>query len=125
MANIWIDYIDAAHRKIRIAEFHLGQLNALLNLGQDPFSERPQIPVQAHFEGVVVATGAAIDQVAQAANSAWKLGLKPSDLFNGTSLEIEKRIPDLGLGENSRLAAICENFVDKWFTIAIANPMAN
>ncbi len=93
MSTHWIDYIDAAHRKIDIAAFHCDQLKLVLSQCYSPFTSPPPIPVQAFFEGTVVATVSAIDQVAQAANSALDLSLGSGDLFDGASPEIESRVP--------------------------------
>lgn len=89
----WKEYIDAAHRKINIAKFHCEQLNIALQQ-ENRLDERPSIPIQAYFEGVVVAMVAAIDQVAQAANSALQLHLLPGNLFNGAASEIERYVPE-------------------------------
>src|SRR4051812_34794980 len=94
MANDWEDYIDAARRKISIAFFHAEELKRRLAENAYPGDGRPPIPVQACFEGVVIASVAAIDQVAQAANSALGLGLSPGKLFEGAAKEISSRIPD-------------------------------
>lgn len=90
----WSDYIDAAHRKIGIAQFHCAQLKHALANCQPPHDGRPDIPTQAFFEGAVVATVSAIDQVVQAANSALGLGLNAGNLFAGASPEIEKHAPE-------------------------------
>jgi hypothetical protein len=73
------DLINAAGRKIDAAAYHAEQLRQLLDSGE-PASESPPVPVQAHFEGVVVSLIAAIDQLAQAINSGWELGLKQSEI---------------------------------------------
>lgn len=104
----WDDYIDAAHRKIGIAEFHCEQLrHTLANYSLLP-DGRPDIPTQAFFEGTVVATVSAIDQVAQAINSALGLGLGAGNLFDGAAPEIEQRVPafriwrDMPIGRDLR-----------------------
>lgn len=91
----WETYIDAARRKIDIATFHGEQLKAALHAEQDDW--RPSIPVQASFEGIVVSVVSAIDQVAQAANSAWKIGAAPGELFQRASAAIEVQIPNFRL----------------------------
>ena len=93
MSANWTNYVDAAHRKIDIAAFHCEQLKTVLGQGCSTFTDRPNIPTQAFFEGTVVATVSAIDQVAQAVNSALNLGLAPGNLFAGASPEIESRVP--------------------------------
>lgn len=94
MPGHWSDYIDAAQRKASIAAFHCEQLKHALDNCPPPHDGRPDIPTQAFFEGVVVASVSAIDQVAQAANSALGLGLGPGNLFEGASPEIEHRTPE-------------------------------
>jgi len=94
MPSHWTDYIDAAHRKIKIAEFHYEQLGVMLKQRTALIDSPPAISTQAFFEGVVVAVVSAMDQVAQSANSARNLGLRPDNLFNGASHEIEKIIPE-------------------------------
>jgi hypothetical protein len=93
MPTHWTDYIDAAYRKIDIAAFHCEQLKITLGQYSGPFGSRPTIPIQAYFEGTIVATVSAVDQVAQAANSALNLHLESGNLFEGASREIESRIP--------------------------------
>lgn len=90
----WTNYLDAARRKIEIASFHANALDDFLKRGETPNDGRPPIAVQASFEGVVIAVVAAIDQVAQAVNSALGLRLPPADLFQGASREIEARVPE-------------------------------
>ncbi|MDP2266777.1 MAG: hypothetical protein Q8J70_09525 [Thiobacillus sp.] len=94
MPGHWNNYIDAAHRKISIAAFHCEQLRHALANCQPPHDGRPDIPTQAFFEGTVVATVSAIDQVAQAANSALSLGLGAGNLFDGVVAEIEAHVPE-------------------------------
>lgn len=94
MFGDWRDYIDAAHRKAYIAAFHCEQLKHALANCRPPHDGRPDIPTQAFFEGAVVATVSAIDQVAQATNSALGLGLDAGKLFDGTAPEIERRVPE-------------------------------
>lgn len=89
----WTDYIDAAYRKIDIAAFHCEQFKIVLGQYQGPFDSSPTIPIQAYFEGTIVATVSAIDQVAQAVNSALNLHLEPRNLFEGASREIESLVP--------------------------------
>lgn len=95
MSTDWAAYIDAAHRKIAIAEFHCDQLLRALQDGHLDQGHRPSIAIQAFFEGVVTAVISAIDQIAQAANSALKLraGRGKESLFDVASPEIEARVP--------------------------------
>ncbi|MFK3844744.1 hypothetical protein [Stenotrophomonas sp. PS02297] len=90
----WSDYVDAAQRKAAIANFHCDQLRLALADCKAPHDGRPDVATQAFFEGVVVAAVSAIDQVAQAANSALRLGLSSGNLFAGASPEIESRVPE-------------------------------
>jgi hypothetical protein len=95
MPTDWTAYIDAAHRKIAIAEFHCEQLHTALRDDHVDHGYRPSISVQAFFEGVITAVISAADQVAQTANSALKLGSGRGDgnLFDVASPEIEARVP--------------------------------
>lgn len=95
MAGNWEAYIDAAHRKIDIAEFHCEQLSSALRQDPTDHGHRPGIAVQAFFEGVITAVISAVDQVAQAANSALNLraGHDGKNLFDVASPEIESRVP--------------------------------
>jgi hypothetical protein len=61
----WRMQFEAARRKIHVATYHVDCLREALNA--ENFLRRrsvPPIPIQAHFEGVVVSVIAAIDQVA-------------------------------------------------------------
>lgn len=93
MPDRWTEYIDASHRKIAIAEFHCEQLKTALAICRDDASDRPDIPVQAFFEGVITAVISATDQVAQATNSALVLHANSGNLFNVASPAIEARVP--------------------------------
>lgn len=88
----WPKYLGAARRKISIAEYHSDRLAELGSIA-DPVHEMPPIPVQAHFEGVVISLMAAVDQVAQAVNSALKLGLDTSDLVAAAFKEVTQKVP--------------------------------
>jgi hypothetical protein len=70
--------LKAADRKVRIAGFHCEQLEHYLRC--EPRTKCVPISIQAHFEGIVVSVIAAIDQVAQAVNSALSLHAKPHEL---------------------------------------------
>jgi hypothetical protein len=94
MPSDWTEYIDAAHRKISIAQFHCEQLGIRLQQESELSFDQPSIPVQAFFEGVVVATIAAIDQVTRAAHSAFKISCSQQDFFSRAASEIEKRVPE-------------------------------
>lgn len=74
--------LQAAERKVRIAAFHRSQLEKYLR--GEPRSKDVPIPIQAHFEGVVVSVMAAVDQVAQAVNSALCLRATPGELVEKT-----------------------------------------
>jgi hypothetical protein len=91
----WRDLITAARRKLEIATFHLGRLRAELKSPGLGGSELPPIPVQAHFEGVLIALMAAVDQVAEATNFALRLGLRPAGLVAGAATELGNRLPDV------------------------------
>ncbi len=73
----WVEYLNAARRKLHIAKYHLGKLEVLVR--PDNHSQE-QIAIQAHFEGVLFAVIAAADQIAEAINLAQRLGLKNPNL---------------------------------------------
>ena len=73
----WQKYFQAARRKVAIARYHRDRIEEIIKLSEQP-GNLPPIPVQAHFEGVLVSVIAAIDQVAQGVNSALDLGAQPS-----------------------------------------------
>ena len=51
----WLPYLDAARRKGEIAKYHLDELEQLADYPRpDGFPPMPSIPVQAHFEGVLI-----------------------------------------------------------------------
>ena len=89
----WQDYIEAANRKLEIAAYHKEQLGEAVRGYAAQSDQPPPIAVQAHFEGVVVSVMAAMDQVAQAVNSAWELGLKPTNLVEKAFRILAERIP--------------------------------
>jgi hypothetical protein len=86
----WRDQLGAARRKLEIAGFHIGRLRAE---GSAAGTERPPVPVQAHFEGALVALADAMDRVAEAANAALDLRLPSRDLVGGAFTELGSRIP--------------------------------
>jgi hypothetical protein len=90
--EIWQDYFEAARRKAEIASYHLDRLKQVTTPAQSPDTV-PPIPVQAHFEGVVVSVMAAIDQVAQGVNSALGLNLSSGDLVSGAFDKIIRLLP--------------------------------
>ncbi|TAJ09646.1 MAG: hypothetical protein EPO61_06205 [Nitrospirae bacterium] len=90
----WTHYVDAAKRQCLIAEYRVKSLEEKLG-SPDPDQNTPLIQVQAHFEGVIVSVMAAVDKVAQAANSAFGLHLSQSELVNGAMTELGKRVPEM------------------------------
>jgi hypothetical protein len=81
----WQDYLNAAARQVEIGAYHCEQLKARLKKfkgGAVP------TPIQAHFEGAVLASLAAIDKVAQAVNSALKLRAQNGEKFEKAFKEI-------------------------------------
>jgi hypothetical protein len=65
-------YLDAAHRKVEIAKYHLERLVVLLESRPQPTENRyPPVDVQAHFEGVLFAIKAEIDQVTEMISKAF------------------------------------------------------
>jgi hypothetical protein len=91
----WPDQIVAARRKLEVACYHLGQLRAELTAPGLPRSECPPVPIQAHFEGVLVALLGAVEKVAEATNTALDLRLPLRDLVSGTFTELGSRLPDV------------------------------
>lgn len=86
--------LDAAKRKIKIAEFHLHHLKAELEVATQD-ENPPPIPIQAYFEGVVLSVIAAIDQVAQAANYGFSLHLNSGNLVEKAFAALIVEIPGL------------------------------
>src|SRR5439155_1244698 len=66
----WLEYLEAVHHKLEIARFHVAELE-----GRRPFNETHRVAVQAHFEGVLYSFVAASDQLAQAINIGFSLGI--------------------------------------------------
>ena len=79
-SNDWRDYIDSAKRKLEIARYHRDCLERELASARLTGNKLPTIAIQAHFEGVVISLMAAVDQIAQATNSARNLRLPPTEL---------------------------------------------
>lgn len=73
------EYVSAAERKVRIARFHLAELERLTDSGEI-YGEHPPIEIQAHFEGILFAAVAAADQIAEAVNLGLDLGLANPNL---------------------------------------------
>ncbi|MFQ5781190.1 MAG: hypothetical protein ACE5HN_10460 [Nitrospiria bacterium] len=83
----WSRYTEAAKRQCSIAEYHLRCLQE--KLGVPGSSQKaPPIPVQAHFEGVIISVMAAVDKVAQATNSALGLRLSQGKLVGGAMAKL-------------------------------------
>jgi len=90
----WREYLAAASQKIGIVQYHAKCLKMLRDTaaGADGL---PPIPVQAHFEAVVFSVIAAVDQVAQAVNSALTLRLDPATLVQVAFDRLSKGIPQV------------------------------
>ena len=86
----WRTQLDAARRKIAVASYHVDCLGKALKVRGITSRSAPPIPIQAHFEGVIVSVIAAVDQVAQAANSGFQLHLSPARLFQGAFSRLSK-----------------------------------
>ncbi len=69
----WQNYLEAASRELEIVAYHADQLREAVKDHSHDSNEAPSIPIQAHFEGVVVSIMAAMDKVVEAVISAWKL----------------------------------------------------
>jgi hypothetical protein len=91
----WRMQLEAARRKIAVASYHVDCLGDALKVGGIPRRSAPPIPIQAHFEGVIVSVMAAVDQVAQAANSGLQLHLSPARLFEGAFGRLGKLCPEI------------------------------
>lgn len=87
--------LNAASRKIGIAEFHLEQLRIELAATPVQNENPPPIPIQAYFEGVVSSVISAIDQVAQAANYGFSLRLNNGNLVEKGFAALIAEIPQL------------------------------
>jgi hypothetical protein len=75
--NDWREYLHAADRKILMAAFHLDAVQETLGDDDSPSTLDLPIPIQAHFEGIMYSQIAAADQVAEAVNRGFELGLAP------------------------------------------------
>jgi hypothetical protein len=101
----WREYIDAARRKLKIAEYHLEELGDKLSaaklrgeLSAAKVKENlpAPIPVQAHFEGVIIALMAAVDQVAEATNIVFAQGRwKPKGLNKRAFKKLGKELEEI------------------------------
>lgn len=86
------DYLAAARRKIRVAHYHLDQLDSLLDAEQTGQADEVPIEVQAHFEGVLYSFMGATDQTSEAIKL--KFGL-PRGLKNMGKVIVRLRRSDL------------------------------
>jgi hypothetical protein len=91
----WRQCLEAAQRKLDIASYHADQLTQELVLRNDTRPSLPPIPVQAHFEGIVVSLMAAVDQVAEAVNSGLGLGHSEGERREGAGRAIATAVPDV------------------------------
>jgi hypothetical protein len=95
VVNDWRDLIRAARRKLEISSFHLDRLRAELDEPGLKATELPPIPIQSHFEGVLIALMAAVDQVAAAADLALGLGSDPQHRVDNAVRQLTQRIPEV------------------------------
>ncbi len=91
----WRRYLEAARRKVSIARYHTDCLEKQDTSAAGGAMVAPSIPVQAHFEGVIMSLMAAVDQVAQAVNNALRLGLKPQKLVEEAFAVLSLAIPEV------------------------------
>jgi hypothetical protein len=71
----WREFLNAAPRKVKIAQYHLENLrSALTPCPPADTGGLPPIDVQAHFEGVLFAVIAAASQIEEAVRYAKRLG---------------------------------------------------
>lgn len=103
----WLDLLEAARRKFEIARDALNELMRILppKRSMDPAQapDQPPVAVQRNFESIIGSAVAAIDQVAQATNSALRLRAKPQELFDKAFGELSRSVPALGKWRDRRL----------------------
>jgi hypothetical protein len=94
MSEGWREYLDAARRKAEVAAYFSERL---IDAHRDvkETSNPPPIPIQAFFEGVVVSSMAAVDQVGQAVNKALGLKLRPETLVNKAFTRAGMELPNI------------------------------
>jgi hypothetical protein len=95
MVADWQDYLEAAERKLDIATYHACELERELASRNNAGDALPPIPVQAHFEGVVVSLMSAVDQVAEAMNSSLGHTDSMAERRERAGRAIAKAIPDV------------------------------
>ena len=87
----WRHYQRAAERKVRMAAYHLQMLESRLAIPAPRLGPDIPIEVQAHFEGILYSFIAASDQLAEAINRRFTLGLENASL--GDALAQMPRLP--------------------------------
>jgi hypothetical protein len=94
--DVWQQYVEAARRKLAIAAYHADALEKQHFPEPGSSKDMPTISVQAHFEGVIVSVISAVDQVAQAINSALRLRLKTDKLVEDAFNRLAESAPEIG-----------------------------
>lgn len=85
----------AAQRKIEIASYHLDELCERLGRLSEPH-DLPPIPVQAHFEGVVVSIIASEEKVKEALRSAYRVDRENEKKCKRIYGKVARKLPALG-----------------------------
>jgi hypothetical protein len=91
----WRQLLFAAERKLRISEYHLEQLRRELSSPELQGDAVPPIPVQAHFEGVLVTLPSAENQLAEAAKIALGLDLPEGRVLKGGMQQLGRLVPEI------------------------------
>lgn len=88
------EYLEAAGRKVEIASYHLDMLKKVM---VPPYGSTsvPPIPVQAHFEGVVIAANAAVGQVQKGIDSVHKKSVPKNKKCLGAFWKVSHRVPEI------------------------------
>ena len=94
MTEPWKKYLDAARRKAAISAYFSDRL-AKANREVEQPGTPPPTPIQAYFEGVVIASMAAVDQVAQGINEKLVLRLDTDKLVNGAFAKAGEALPEV------------------------------
>jgi hypothetical protein len=85
----------AAERKIRVACYHFDELSDRLDQPSKS-QDLPPIPVQAHFEGVVVSIIAAEEKVKEAVRIAYGVRRKDEQKCRLLYKDVGRKLPKLG-----------------------------
>jgi hypothetical protein len=92
--EVWKGFLDAARRKAAVSAYFSERLAKAHREVEQP-STLPSTPIQAYFEGVVISSMAAVDQVALGVKKALGLRLPTDDLVSGAFAEVGKALPEV------------------------------